>query len=130
VKQPYLARPDVGTFAVLSGNWGEKRSDKGLQAHIDMDLKKGAASIVCLQEANPDIREVLIAPSVEGNPEANDPLDRRTAYSYVCVAGREDKKTNMIAARTPLAQSVLPIHWQKRQDGVYKDSKSRPTQGS
>jgi len=125
VANPHLQRSDVGTFGLLSGNWGEMRANVNLQEQINENLRKSPASIICLQEANPEIAKVLATTAVAGDAESEDPLQRRSAYEYHSVVGNETCKTNLIAGRTGLVERMAALFWLKRNDGSYRDNKTK-----
>ena len=59
VARPYACRDDVGAFGILTGNWGGHRANKETRAAMNVDLKTGPATIICLQEAHEGVVDVL-----------------------------------------------------------------------
>ena len=59
VARPYACRDDVGTICILTGNWGGHRHNRETQAAMNVDLKTGPATIICLQEAHEGVVDVL-----------------------------------------------------------------------
>ena len=80
VKSPHLQREDVGSYGILVGNWGGIRHNNALQTHIDNDLKSGPASIIILQEAQPQVMEILQAPAVAAVMGADGKVLQRPCY--------------------------------------------------
>ena len=117
----YNSRDDVGTVCILSGNWGGNRSSQLVANHVNNDIKKGFATILVLQEAQPELLGVLRAPSVEGIANSPNPLLRRPSYKYDCVSGTEQGNTLLVASRTNHTRSITRIQWRRRVDGEYKD---------
>ena len=68
VARPYACRDDVGAFGILTGNWGGHRANKATQAAMDLDLKSGPATIICLQEAHEGVADVLAEPALHLHP--------------------------------------------------------------
>ena len=63
VGRPYAYRDDVGAVGILTGNWGGHRANAATQAAMDLDLKSGPATIICLQEAHEGVADVLAEPA-------------------------------------------------------------------
>ena len=63
VGRPYAYRDDVGSVGILTGNWGGHRANAATQAAMDLDLKSGPATIICLQEAHEGVADVLARPA-------------------------------------------------------------------
>ena len=121
VQKEYLKRGDVGALALLTGNWGGHRKDKTRQSHVDEDLKKNPASLLCLQEAQAELVGLLAAPAVAGDAGAEDALQRRTGYQYHCVRMDEHEKTLLIAVRVNICERLTILESVRRADGRYKE---------
>ena len=121
VQSEYLKRGDVGALALLTGNWGGHRKDKTRQSHVDEDLKKNPASLLCLQEAQAELVGLLAAPAVAGDAGAEDALQRRTGYQYHCVRMDEHEKTLLIAVRVNICERLAILESVRRVDGRYKE---------
>ena len=68
VGRPYAYREDVGAVGILTGNWGGHRANPATQAAMDLDLKSGPATIICLQEAHEGVAAVLTEPALQLHP--------------------------------------------------------------
>ena len=120
VGTPYSARGDVGSIGILAGNWGGHRANRKVQAAMDWDLKRGPATIVCLQEAHKGCAELLSAavdpPAVAGKGE-----EVRAPAQYLTLRANETCTTNFIAVRANLATDLASIRFLRTMDGLYKD---------
>ena len=145
IDKPYNARPDVGKMHVLSGNWGGVRSDQKLEGrrltqHINIDLKKCPALVMCLQEVDEAQKDFLEQPAHPGNPAkaaalraqaelsggsekaAAEILANRPSFRWKTWAGSETGKTLLIAVRSGVCAAFNPLQWVRRQDGKLKDN--------
>ena len=142
---PYNARADVGRVHVLCGNWGGSRSatksvGKKLSLHINTDLKKSPALIMCLQELDEAQQEFLSSSGDAGNPAiaaalrskaeveggsaelAAAILENRPSFRWKIWGGAETGKTLVIAVRNGVCSAFNPLLWRRREDGVLKDN--------
>ena len=115
----YNSREDVGCLCVMSGNWGGNRTNQKINDRINEDVRRGPASILLLQEAQPELSGVLTSPAVAGDPAHENQLFRRTASQYDCVTGTESGNSLLVASRHNLTKSLTKVLWIKRQDGEY-----------
>ena len=89
VGRPYAYREDVGAVGILTGNWGGHRANAATQAAMDLDLKSGPATIICLREAHEGVAGVLAEPApppppaVAGNGEEDRPQAQVTCA--ICI---------------------------------------------
>ena len=130
IKTPYLLRQDIGILGSLTGNWGG--SSRRMQAHVDMDLRTSPAAIVMLQEAQPELVEVLRTPPqepgsshtrVRGDEEGQE--REREERAWLCMQGHEHGNTLLVACRMSMAEVVKQRLWRRRADGRYTDKGSR-----
>lgn len=127
IKSPYDQRSDVGSLAIVSGNWGGNRNSKATQLHMNEDLRRGPGSIVCLQEASIENGKYLEMPSADydalhGSPRSRlEELQARPGAQYRVIRGNEDEKSLLIGSRASLTAELQLLKWQKNPDGTYKD---------
>ena len=109
-----------GAVGILTGNWGGHRANADTQAAMDLDLKSGPATIICLQEAHEGVADVLAGPAPSPPPAVagNGGADRPQAQYYTLRAN-ENCNTNFIAVRVNLASALTSVRFQRTVDGFY-----------
>ena len=84
-------RSDVGNLGFLFGNWGLRAKAHNVQQNIDNQLKHGPAQIIVLAECDEKTMDVLRAPAVAANPDAEKgSVLQRKGCEYWAVRGREE----------------------------------------
>ena len=89
---------------------------------MNLDLKSGPATIICLQEAHEGVADVLAEEPAPPPPPAvagNGGEDRPQAQYYTLRAN-ENCNTNFIAVRVNLASELKALRFQLTLDGRYK----------
>jgi len=126
VTNPYRQRGDVGSIGVISGNWGGSRNQQDAQEQMDYDLKRNAASVLLLQEAQPELVQILKSPAVAGNPDGEG-IQKRPGAEFLVLRAPEkfssaatSKNTLIIAVRKELASRLRQLEWHRSCDAVYK----------
>ena len=117
VARPYACRDDVGAFGILTGNWGGHRANKETQAAMNVDLKTGPATIICLQEAHQGVDDVLTKKPEYILPTRGD--TRRPQAQYYTLRAKENCNTNCIAVRVNVASELTSVRFQRTRDGFY-----------
>lgn len=126
---------DVGQFAILCGNWAGQRSKLVPRQHVERDLRSSPAHFLILQEAHKNWQTLLEQPYQQGDPEAEDPLQRRNEYQYFTLLARGRGETNsdttlLVAGRESHCNSVTQLRFKKRWDGRYRGKKQAEGSGS
>ena len=107
VGRPYAYRDDVGAVGILTGNWGGHRANAATQAAMDLDLKSGPATIICLQEAHEGVAGVLGGPVDPPPPAvAGTGVGDRPQAQYYTLRAKENCNTNFIVVRVNLASEL------------------------
>ena len=98
VARPYACRDDVGQFSILTGNWGGHRANRETQAAMDVDLKTGPATIICLQEAHEGVVDVLAMKPAHRLYVANYGGENRPQFEYHTLRAKEnaEKRTSSL----------------------------------
>ena len=98
VARPYACRDDVGAFGILTGNWGGHRANKETQAAMNVDLKTGPATIICLQEAHEGVVDVLSMKPAHRLYVANYGGENRPQFQYHTLRAKEnaEKRTSSL----------------------------------
>ena len=98
--------PEVGNIGIFCGNWGSRASlsssdDSKVRRteRSDRQIKKCPAQLLILQEASPEVEEVLSAPAAEAEDPGSSGLAGRCGYEYFVVRGDEPKTAVLMAAR-------------------------------
>ena len=121
VGRPYAYRDDVGAVGILTGNWGGHRANVATQAAMDLDLKSGPATIICLQEAHEGVAHVLAEPVPPPPPAvAGNGGEDRPQAQYYTLRANENCNTNFIAVRVNLASELTSVRFQRTVDGFYR----------
>ena len=114
-------RSDVGNLGFLFGNWGLRAADKAVQRNIDIQLKHGPAQILVLAECEAATQDILRAPAVAADPNADEGfLLQRPGYQYWAARGQEDASV-CVAARRSVAEHLEVLYWNRHDDHQYSD---------
>ena len=110
-----------GAVGILTGNWGGHRANAATQAAVDLDLKSGPATIICLQEAHEGVADVLAEPAPPPPPAvAGNGGEDRPQAQYYTLRANENCNTNFIAVRVNLASELKSVRFQRTVDGFCK----------
>ncbi len=123
-KAPNRERDDVGTYAVLCGNWGGGRGDADMQRHIDTDLQSSPGTVLLLQEAQEALARVLSLPPTGAGARGGGPCAREKAEFHV-IRGHEACNTLLVAARIRVVESLDELLWMRTSDGLFTRSKNK-----
>ena len=116
----------VGTYGLLSANWGGKYSDEGLQADMLRNMKSSPCQIFCLQEAAGDLLDELgkapaqraIRDGGDGNKDVKG--ERQPGSKFIGVCGPEQLASLMICGRVSLVIGIRLLVFHRLFDGMYK----------
>ena len=87
---------------------------------MDVDLKTGPATIICLQEAHEGVDEVLTMNPAYWPIGANYGGDtRRPQAQYHTLRAKENCNTNCIVVRVNVASELTSVRFQRTCDGFY-----------
>ena len=105
----------------MTGNWGGHRANAATQAAMDLDLKSGPATIICLQEAHEGVADVLAEPAPPPPPAvAGNGGEDRPQAQYYTLRANEKCNTNFIVVRVNLASALTSVRFQRTLDGFYR----------
>jgi endonuclease/exonuclease/phosphatase family metal-dependent hydrolase len=116
---------DGGCIGVYQGNWGGNKKNPQLQRHLVQDVVlQNVCQVLCAQEVDPNFVTVLRQggekPHGEMEESRLEPGRRWVRSSWLVVTGREDGKTNIVAAKPEHFKEVKLVEWHKSNDGQYR----------
>ena len=126
VREPYLARDDVGSYGLYVGNWGGNSSITVIRHHIWRDLiLRCPAQILVAQEVTGQFARLLQNP--EHLPRELTQPASAVVEPWKVVVGPdvETRSTLVVAGRSSLVAGIDLLAWRSIFDGDYRKGPGR-----